>query len=844
MKQENLIDWLRMQQPILDQIIADAGREFHRQHQARPNFAFDLGACQAESFNLVHNQDLCYDRPNTAFCYSLWYHARRVNTFLTHFARIILQQRDRPTLECFDLGAGTGAVQWAIGLLYHWMKAAGQKVPKIRIINIDTSPFMLQYSRDFLWKHFLLKYSHCRDFDADIEYEVNTWNNKKAIEVADAWITASYLFDISDTSNIGDYRKEVVDGFGEILDAVNPSKLFLLTSASKEHLMDEVATQFRTNYIIEKIKNKGLLLSGALAAVNQFRSELLQQYSQQLITTKERSIGIATDWHDPSFVAAVLTKRSLELFLERQAEKIRLHDASIKVRRDVVLNKEQKKAAQNVNQPTVIMGPAGCGKSIVITERIKNIVEEADYNPNISILVTTFNKELLGQLAHWISNVLTEGRFRIEYDTNHQGNTEYSCKFYFDDSTLVNIRLLHFDMLPKVIGNVRYRGFVDEGKHKAILTDIISEVKAKNKIKDDRFDNILNPEFLLEEYHRVIYGLQVDIKDKEKYLTVDRKGRGNDPQLKKNSEKRMFVRDCLKRYQDVICANNEESFTLRRQLFLSKLIKGEINTKYDFIVVDEFQDYTQADFEIFFNLLKRPDCLIIAGDLAQAVHLGKSASIRSLREAIREGRTMNDIKWYSLEGSYRLPFRICEAVKKISEHLKLIYKNDPAVGILTPCKGALPGARPIVVYGRNEKDMAGKIRDIIDAYRHFDLAEKCILEKDPLLQAELQIPTDTVLRLKGLEKHCVIWSTRAPIEFKKEKFEFVYTILSRTSCLLIIALFDDPDNPESRTQEEFKEAISLLRPDRVIFWDKETKDNFKTFCRQIQYDEMKEDEDN
>lgn len=847
MKEVQLAEWLRQQQPVLDQIIADAAREYHAVHKERPNFGFDLGACQAELFNLSHNQDLCYDRPNIAFCYSLWYHARRVNTFLTHFARVILQQREQPAIECFDLGAGTGAVQWAIGLLYQWMKTTGQNVPRIRIINIDTSPFMLHYSRDFLWKHFLLKYPGCRDFDADIEYEVNSWNNKKAIKVADAWITASYLFDISDTTDIGDYRKAVLDGFREILEAYDPSKLLLLTSVLKEHLMDEVSAQFKaSDYLVEKISNTGLLLSGDLPVVNQFRKELLHQYDNLLLTPAERSIGRPATWHDQSFAATVITKRAIELFRQTQhAEKIRLHDASIKVRRDVVLNVEQEKAARNINQPTVIIGPAGCGKSIVLTERIKNIVEDVDYDPNLRILVTTFNKELLGQLTQWIRDLLKEGRFRIEYDANYWGNHQRSCRFYFDDSKIVNIRVLHFDMLPISIGEVPSWGMVDESKHKVILINIIKEVKLANRISDNRFDNILNPEFLLEEYHRVIYGLQVGINGaREDYLTIRRKGRGGDPQLNRNSERRELVWDCLERYAKYIYEKRVASFTVRRQLFLAKLMKGTTNFLFDYIVVDEFQDCTKADFEIFFRLLKHPNYLVIAGDLAQAVHLGKSANVDSLRDAIRDEREMNRISWNYLEGSYRLPFRICEAIKKISEHIKLSFRGNHAAGILTPYKGSPPGARPIVVYGRNEKDMAGKIKAIMNAYSHFDLSEKCILEKDPLLQLELQLPTDTVLRLKGMEKHCVIWSTRASVEFKKEKFEFVYTILSRTSCLLIIALFNDPENPHSRTQEIFKEAIGLLRRDRVIFWDKETKDTFDAFCLGAQYDSMEEDEDN
>lgn len=149
----------------------------------------------------------------------------------------------------------------------------------------------------------------------------------------------------------------------------------------------------------------------------------------------------------------------------------------------------------------------------------------------------------------------------------------------------------------------------------------------------------------------------------------------------------------------------------------------------------------------------------------------------------------------------------------------------------------------VIVYGKNERDISEKITDIIEQYSGFGLVEKCILEKDESLQNALKIHADTVLRMKGLEKNCVIWSTRVPLEFKKEKFEFVYTILSRTSCILIIALFHDPETTNNSTQEIFKEAIGLLRRDRIIFWDQETKDAFDLFCRNVQADEVEEEDD-
>jgi hypothetical protein len=58
-------------------------------------------------------EDLCYDRPNSPLVYSIWYHGRRVNTFLSCIAKMLFNTKNTQ-IEIFDLGAGTGAVQWAV----------------------------------------------------------------------------------------------------------------------------------------------------------------------------------------------------------------------------------------------------------------------------------------------------------------------------------------------------------------------------------------------------------------------------------------------------------------------------------------------------------------------------------------------------------------------------------------------------------------------------------------------------------------------------------------------------------------------------------------------------------
>lgn len=510
------------------------------------------------------------------------------------------------------------------------------------------------------------------------------------------------------------------------------------------------------------------------------------------------------------------------IFTQNSINEINIFNPPITIRRDVSLNQKQIEASQNSDKAVVIVGPAGCGKSIVITERIKNIIESYNYNPSLFILLTTFNKGLLGRLAEWLKDILDKRKYTFTEDRNYYGYSDKLSHFKFNGSTKTNLRLLHFDMLPKVLGGVQYKGLVVQQRHYEILDGIIKYVKKESGISDDRFDNILNHEFLFEEYHRVVYGLQYFKRDQ--YLAGKRTGRGNNPSLPTNSQRRELVWSCLTNYYHKISNVNTQSFTTRRQELLSRLRRAEVNVKYDYILVDEFQDCTNADFEIFFKMLDNPDRLIIAGDLAQAVHIGTAARIpRDERMARR--------KFFRLEGSYRLPVRISECIRGLSD--KIIEKFDGEEGVngISPYKASPPGSRPVVVYATTLQEISEKIKNIFTTYKIYDLKSVCILEKDISLCNELnrigiKAETDTILSLKGLEKECVIWSTRTPLEYEKEVYEFAYTILTRTSSILIIALSDN-------TQDIYKQVIGLLRRDRLIFWDKTTEDRFEGFCEKV-----------
>lgn len=823
--ENNLVEWLKAEQQKIDQAIANTARKYYNDHKSEPNFQYDLKKCHIESYNLIRGKDLCYDRPNTAFAYSLWYHPRRINTFLSFFLDKIIEQQGQH-IEIFDLGAGAGAIQWCLGLIYAGLKRLGHEPPRITVINIDTSPFMLNYSKEYLWKEFLKVYPEIDD-NFIVEYEVNSWNNERDLETSNPILAASYLFDNSDN------KAEIANDFKSLVNKYKPNTVLLLTSNQPEKVkfLKELEREFKQQgYDTFNVLEPNLIFNQSLTHINKIRTDLGKNLN---ISELQRG----SSWTDRSHSGLILKKPQSEItsiFGSKSIGSLNIYNPPITVRRELTLNEKQKRAARNTETPSIIVGPAGCGKSIVITEKIKTIVEESNYSPDLKILVTTFNKGLIGKLAEWLKDLFDPTKYSIRYDTNFRGFNDKSSRFTFENSSHTNIRLLHFDMLPKLLGGVRYRGLVNQEQHFSLLREIIEKVKREEKIINNRYDNILNPDFLFEEYHRVIYGLQVGISQgEETYLTITRKGRGNNPSLQKNSDRRKLAWKCLTEYAQRMHKDGIQSFTLRRQYLLSKLKSGELKPDYDYILVDEFQDCTEADFEIFYSMIKNPNNLTIAGDLAQSIHLGTAARIP-------RNERMSRRKFYRLEGSYRLPVRISECIKKLSEAIVERFGNDEGVTDITPYKGSPPGSRPIVIYGQSYVEVAEKVKQVFEHYKIYDLQKITILEKDIDLQREIiekgiSSETDTILGLKGLEKVCVLWSTRIPLEFEKEVFEFAYTIVTRTSCVLIIALTD-------KTQNIYKKILGLLDKERLIMWDRETLQKYDSFCEEYEPETI-EDED-
>ena len=802
---------LRPKQTAVSNCILAAAESYFTQYSGKENFVYDLNQCEKEAFNLSQGKDLCYDRPSIGLSYSLWYLGRRINTTMSFMIDLVADAvYNNKRIELLDLGAGTGAIQIALGLCLHTLAEIGYTLPYARVINIDISPFMLSYHRDFLNPVFSNTFSNYNKVQTS--YSVNSWTNPDDTLLTTPILIASYLFDHFEN------QKAITQKFKEFIQILEPDKIVLLTSnqQNKKVFLDSASVIISGGEYRYSNITPSFLFKGVMKSFLDFRRDKNASHNTHFSTRHP-------SWDERSFYAKILSRDEKKIDFSFPKEesnplsKIDLYIPEIAVRRDIILNMQQQKAAEVKNpKPTIITGPAGCGKSIVITERIKNLCEAAGYNPSLRILLTTFNKALCGCLSDWLVELLDENKYL------RKGNSFY---FNLDAIGEPNIRIMHFDIIPTQIGGIFGR-LQFEPDYKHYIQKSIDFVCEQEDVSPGDYKDIFNPIFLYNEYIRVIYGRQYETLDAYQIGERPRRSLG----LRHNSKKRELIWKVTRHCLDFFREHSFETIHTRRHKMLRALKNGQFRNLFTHIFVDEFQDCTEADYKIFYGLIKDNNNLVIAGDYAQAVHLGNTASVPRASEFTDGKPKMGNRVTHKLEGSYRLPFRISQCIRPLSEKLKV---GNQETDIITPYKGSPPGARPIVIYATDTQSMFTKICWVIWYFNKYQIVDfenlnnkhVTILERDKELykafenyKANLAV-TDSVLKLKGLEKECIIWSTRAKIK-EEDVFNFIYTILTRTSSVLIIALFPD-------LQPKIKEALCLLNQEYLMLWDEATASHFR-----------------
>ncbi len=292
------------------------------------------------------------------------------------------------------------------------------------------------------------------------------------------------------------------------------------------------------------------------------------------------------------------------------------------------LNKMQKEAVQQTEGSVLLLAGAGSGKTRVITHRIAYLIDEIGVKP-WNILAITFTNKAAGEMRERVDKLVESGGEQIWVSTFHS-----AC-----------IRILR-----RQIGKIGFsNGFsvYDTDDRKVVMKDIVKEFQLDSKVYKEA------------ELLRVISSAKDDLISVSEYAQ----------EAVGDSDKSVYAR-VYKRYQEVLEQNQALDFDdiIVKTVELFRACPDVLETyqeRFQYIMVDEYQDTNVAQFELVRLLADKYRNLCVVGDDDQSIYKFRGANIRNILDFETYFPEAVTIK---LEQNYRSTQNILDAANGVIQN--------------------------------------------------------------------------------------------------------------------------------------------------------------------------------
>lgn len=335
-----------------------------------------------------------------------------------------------------------------------------------------------------------------------------------------------------------------------------------------------------------------------------------------------------------------------------------------------MLNENQQKVVEyNGNKPLLVEAGPGSGKTRVIIERVKFLINELKVNPS-SLLVITFTRKAANELKDRLSedipkNIINE----MQISTIHSFCLDFLKKRgnvtnLIDDDSGEKRRLF--------IQKYKYKlGF----KNEFYLADyqipsVINKFDEYTTFKvdiDGLIDYIKQTRPIDKEY--------VDFVNSFKFFP-SKKVRENE-KFKKSWYNARFLQTpkAYVKYLELLDLFNAVDYNTVQIKFLESL-KENPETQYTNILVDEFQDTDSVQAEIFEILLKNAESFTAVGDVDQSIYSFRG----SFRDYFEEFYNKYNAELISLNYNYRSTNNIIRTSEAFIKPQRKEYSKKYLVG--------------------------------------------------------------------------------------------------------------------------------------------------------------------
>jgi len=298
---------------------------------------------------------------------------------------------------------------------------------------------------------------------------------------------------------------------------------------------------------------------------------------------------------------------------------------------DKNLNKDQLKAVRHDKGPLLIVAGAGTGKTTVITERIRYLIEEKKVSPE-HILALTFTEKAAEEMLNRIDEVMPLGYEQPWLSTFHA----------FCDRILRNEALeIGLDPSYKILSSpeqwliVRKHLFEFDLKYYRPLGNPTKFISAMLQLFSRAKDEVVTADDFLKYTQKQQSGKDTPgVARRDSPGVEEMKEAEADEESK---EKLLELANAYKKYQDLLISENSMDFG-DLILWVIHLFKKrpsvlrKYKQQFEHILVDEFQDTNYAQYELLKLLApeKNNPNLVVVGDDDQSIYRFRSASVSNI----------------------------------------------------------------------------------------------------------------------------------------------------------------------------------------------------------------------
>lgn len=290
-----------------------------------------------------------------------------------------------------------------------------------------------------------------------------------------------------------------------------------------------------------------------------------------------------------------------------------------------LLNKEQYVAATTVEGQVLILAGAGSGKTRVLTHRIAHMIEDKNIR-SYNILAITFTNKAAAEMRERVKALIGDEADNMWISTFH--------------STCVRILRREIDK----IGYKKDFTIYDSSDQKTLMKHVIKELNINDK-------DITEMEIL-----------SAIGKAKDKLQSPAKFKMENENDFRKNK-----VADAYILYQKKLKDNNALDFDdlIVKTVELFKKVPEVLEfyqNKFKYIMVDEYQDTNQCQYEFIKLLAAKYKNVCVVGDDDQCIYQWRGADIRNILDFEKDYPNAKVVK---LEQNYRSKGNILEAANKV-----------------------------------------------------------------------------------------------------------------------------------------------------------------------------------